>query len=125
MATTCWIMEIIIPVEPDPLGLHASFCIYFVVGCSVNILGSLFLLPGKQQGQDTSYKYLIGILGGVALICSLLWFLWWYIKNTLNIHNEYTDNWHMQQVFQVVAYNAYLTAMAVGFNWARKRSGFY
>ncbi len=116
LATTGWVMELIVPTVPDPKGLHPYFCILFIVGCVLNITGSLLSLPGKSQGEDSSYKYIFGLLGLTAAVISGMWFVWWMLKDSIQIK----VTWHMEQTFQIIAYETYLAALAVGF-WARKK----
>jgi hypothetical protein len=122
LTVTSWVMELIIPVG-HITGLHSNFVFWFVVGCFVNIIGSIILLPGKKQGEDIAYKYIMGFLCVIGIICSLLFWLWYALKNYFDIHDY--DNLPLQQVFQNSAYVAYLSALIVGFEWARQRNNLY
>ncbi len=113
-----WVMELVIPTEPDPKGLHPWFCILFVAGCVLNIGGSLSLLPGKSHGIDPSYKYIFGFLGLIAVLTAAAWFTFFMTKNSMNLSGK----WHIEQTFQIVAYSTYLAAICVGLNWFRKLS---
>ena len=115
LSVTCWVMELIIPTEPDPKGLHPWFCILFIAGCALNVSGSLILLPGKSHGMDPSYKYIFGFLGLAAVLTSAIWFTWWMVKASVHL----TGVWHIEQTFQIVAYSTYLTGLSVVLNWFR------
>lgn len=108
---TSWVMEIVVPTVPDPKNLHPWFCIFFIVGCALNIAGSALLLPGRSHGVDASYKYIFIALGASAVLMSGVWFVWWMIKASFN------STWHIEQTFQIVAYSTYLAALGVVFNW--------
>ena len=114
LAITGWIMELIVPTDPDPKSLHPYFCILFIVGCVVNISGSILLLPGRSRGVDSSYKYVFAFLGLSAAVISGIWFAWWMLKDQLKLR----ATWHIEQSFQITAYETYLSSLAVVFYWA-------
>ncbi len=112
----CWIMVVVIPMDPDPMRLHTVFAIFFTAGCIVNLSSSLMLLPGVNQGVDSSYKYILGILGLVGVLASLAWFTLWILNKTVGIQT----NWLIEVDLQITAQKAYLAALAVGFYFYSK-----
>ena len=117
-----WTMEVVVPVEPDPLDLHGKFCIVFIVGCTLNCIGSLWLLPGKAQGVDPTYKHLIAITTGVAVLASLIW----YGKRVANgigtAKNEDFSRFTVHEPsLEITSYSMYLAGLAAGMDfWARQ-----
>ncbi len=107
-----WAMELIVPTEPDPDGLHPIFCISFVVGCTLNLIGGLLLLPGKKHRVDPSYKYITAALGLVGVLCSAIWVAWWKLK-----HLTHLPPWKVEQSMQATAYITYLAGLAVTLNF--------
>jgi hypothetical protein len=114
--TASWAMELIIPTEPDPYSVHPIFCVAFVVGCTLNLIGGLLLLPGKRHGVDPSYKYITVALGLVGVLCSAIWVAWYSLKHSLQL-----PPWRIEQTMQITAYITYLAGMAVTLDfWARQ-----
>ena len=115
LAMTSWVMELVIPTEPDPKGLHPWFCILFIAGCVLNVSGSLLLLPGKHHGIDASYKYVFAFLALASVMTAAVWFTWWMVKDSVKLPGA----WHIEETFQIVAYSTYLAAISIVFNWFR------
>lgn len=104
-----WTVVVVIPMEPDPLRLHAVFAIFFSVGCIVNLYASFLLLPGKAQGIDPSYKIIFCAVGSTGVLASLSWFTIWLLKKTTEIRTD----WHIEPDLQIVAQTTYLAGLAV------------
>ena len=125
LLTISWVMEVVVPVIPDPFDHHGKFCIAFVFGCVVNLFSSLLLMP--SHNTDNSYKYIISILGIFAVISSAIWYAWRIVNDKFKI----TDATKLQQFerlepfFEITAFTAYLAGLGVGLDWARKISSFY
>jgi hypothetical protein len=120
LLTIAWVMEVVIPVEPDPFDHHGHFCIVFVVGCTINIIGSMWVFPGKQQGVDTTYKYIISTLTAIAVLASAIW----YMTRSINkIFGEVQDpivSVH-EPTLEIISYCTYLAGLGVGMDfWAQQ-----
>jgi hypothetical protein len=124
LLTIAWIMEVVIPVVPDPSDYHGQFCIVFVVGSAINIIGSLWVLPGRNQGVDSTYKYTISLTTVIAVLASAVW----YITRVINgiIGDKSGDATHSvpiihEPTLEITSYCMYLAGLGVGLDfWARQ-----
>ncbi len=114
LLVTSWIMEVVVPIEPDEHKYHKVFAITFVVGCVITSCASLALLPGKKQNYDPTYKYVAWFFVLASICTSFTWFALW---SMIQIYNTVVD-WHINIYLQITAYCAYLGSLAVVFNWA-------
>ena len=112
LLTIAWIMEVVIPVYPDPFDYHGQFCIVFVVGCAVNAIGSMWVLPGKEQGVDSTYKYTISVMTAIAISASAIWYLTRIINGT--IENSIIVH---EPTLEIVSYCMYLAGLGVGMDF--------
>jgi hypothetical protein len=117
-----WTMEVVVPVEPDPFDYHGKFCIVFVIGSTVNCIGSLYLLPGKAQGVDPTYKTLCSITTGIAVLASAIW----YGKRVANgigrANNVDFTSFNLHEPsFEITSYSMYLAGLGVVMDfWAHQ-----
>jgi hypothetical protein len=109
IASVAWVMEVVVPVEPDPFDLHGQFCIVFVVGCFVNLNASVVVLPGSGQGLGDAYRYVIAFLGIASVLVAMLWYLLRIVK--AGFSNE--------PALELSSYVLYLGALWVGINGSR------
>jgi hypothetical protein len=107
--TSAWIMEVVVPIEPDPFRHHVLYAIIFVAGCMINLFASLQLLPGNRQGVDASYKYLGGFIGLMGVLSSLTWFGIWLLRRLTDIKTD----WRIESFLQITGYTTYLAAVGV------------
>jgi hypothetical protein len=121
LLTIAWIMEVVVPVDPDPYDYHGKFCIVFVFGSVFNCVGSLWLLPGKAQGVDPSYKYIISITTVIAILASAAWLGVRLLNGIVEKVTEDTKN-HIflhEPSLEITSYNMYLAGLGVGMHfWA-------
>ena len=116
-----WVMEVVVPVEPDPLDTHGKFCIVFITGCTINVFSSLLLLPAKAH--DMYYKYVMGALGGFSVLVSLTWYIWRIVNDKFNIQDTISLEifQHLQPFFEIIAYISYLVSLLIGIDWTISR----
>jgi hypothetical protein len=100
-----WVMEVVVPVLPDPDDLHGIFCIIFVLGCAINFLASLYLLP-----EGVEYKRAMGTLGFLGVLSSSIWYFSRISQN--DISNVLTEPF-----MEIFAYLSYLCSLLVAFFW--------
>jgi hypothetical protein len=74
LSTISLLVEVVVPVDPDPDGVHKLFCLLFMVGGSINVISSLIILPGSAQGVDSMYKY---VMVGITLLGYAAAFTWY------------------------------------------------
>jgi hypothetical protein len=112
LATVSLLVDVVVPVEPDPQGIHALFCILFMVGGSINVFSSLILLPGSAQGVSITYKYvMVGItFTGFAAALS------WYLLRLSKVGLDY------ESALEHISYVHYLGFLLVGIIGARMHS---
>lgn len=106
LAIISWVMEIVVPINPNIMGLHSKFCIVFVVGCLINLIGSVLSLPGSVTVG--SFKTIMIGFGGLAVSSCAAW----YGARTVGKHSGH------EPTLEIVAYLSYLSSLLTGFIWA-------
>jgi hypothetical protein len=110
-----WIMQIVVPVHRDPHQHHLIYAVIFGIACTVNLFASLTILP--NDCTDQSYKYTAAILGTLAALAGIAF----VIVKVLRNDPQSTIDWHTEPSLQMLAYTAYITALAVCLEyWGKK-----
>jgi hypothetical protein len=100
-----WVMDVVVPVLPDPGDLHGKFCIIVVIGCTINFLASVYLLPNGR-----GYKRAMGFLGFLGFLSSSTWYFSRILQS--DISNVLTEPF-----METVAYLSYLCSLLIAFLW--------
>ena len=116
-----WVMEVVVPVEPDPIDLHGKFCIVFVIGCIINVIGSIILLV-KTLKKSTYFRYIMYFFGLGAVVTSLFWYTWRTLNKTFHLDNSQfiTTLSHFEPLLELTAYIMYLLVLLTGIMWGQK-----
>jgi hypothetical protein len=111
LLTTAWIMELVVPIEPDISKHHVIYAVLFVKGCMINIFSSLALIPGRMGSGVVLYKHIAYTLSIFSVIVSLVWFVVWYLREILS----FDIDWHVGVWLEYIAYTCYLSSLGVIF----------
>jgi hypothetical protein len=109
--SSMWIMELVVPIEPDPLKHHVIYAILFVVGCMINSFSSLTLIPDRMESGAVSYRHFAYKLNILSVLISLMWFLFWVTRQVFSVDLD----WHIGVWLQYLAFTCYLLSLDVVF----------
>jgi hypothetical protein len=117
-----WVMEVVVPIEPDPVDLHGKFCIVLVIGCIINLIGSILILVQSLK-KFTYFRFIMYFFSIFSIVNSLLWYIW----RILNMHYHFADSFiktlpHLEPSLELTAYIMYLIVLLTGIMWAQKCS---
>ncbi len=73
VACISWVMDTVVPLQPNPMHLHSTFCQIFIVGCLINLMGSVLSLPGRIALFGTYKSNRVGVSS-----CDFLRHLVWH-----------------------------------------------